>query len=313
MARSGDHRIRHLARWVATPVLLLAAAFVFFAVYQGETSMLTGAAVASLVAGVLAVAVFDIELIRSRRAHGAERVAQARSYAAMYAAHVRVMAEGFALQAHQSRKAGRAANVDEVAAASVVVDEKPFVDEKPVTVAVPAVEVKASGDEKAVEPQDATIKVAAEKSSDEKAAKPQGATIEVAAEKASDEKVEAGAAAAQQDADDQETPAAKASRDADSGNQDSAAKDSGDEVSDQRVKAGAAAVPIPLAKDGAAGDTSKAPEMWDSLRDAPTVVDLMAWEVRARLAADEEQDAAKATAEDKAAEPEKAASERRGA
>lgn len=89
MPRSGDHRIRSLARWLATPLLLLDAVLIGYAVWSGEVPVLRIAAVSAFIVAVTVVALFDFELVRNRRDHGAERAAQAKAYIELYAQRLR--------------------------------------------------------------------------------------------------------------------------------------------------------------------------------------------------------------------------------
>ena len=89
MPRSGDHRIRSLARLLATPLLLLDAALIGYAVWSGEVPVLRIAAVSAFIVAVTVVALFDFELVRNRRDHGAERAAQAKAYIELYAQRLR--------------------------------------------------------------------------------------------------------------------------------------------------------------------------------------------------------------------------------
>ncbi|MEQ4207999.1 hypothetical protein [Actinopolymorpha sp. B9G3] len=273
MARSGDHRIRHLARWVATPTLLLAAAAVLYAAYQRDVTILIGAAVVALVAGVIAVVVFDVELIRSRRAHGADRVAQARAYAAMYAAHVRVMAEGFALanpqvQAQRAREAVAAAErkvgPDDALSGTQGVTDAPRSS---------ATTVEQVGEAAPTDTPPATIAATANGQLVDAAAHAGRVVAEPAQSQDSVVQVAEG-----QDARAQETKAQDT--------QDGRAQDT------QDGKDAPADVPTPAATaepvDAVPADPDRA-EMWDN-REAPTVVDLKAWEIRARVAAEEERE-----------------------
>ncbi|MEQ7125536.1 hypothetical protein ABN034_13565 [Actinopolymorpha sp. B11F2] len=350
MARSGDHRIRHLARWVATPTLLLAAAAVLYAAYQRDVPILIGAAVVALVAGVIAVVVFDVELIRSRRAHGADRVAQARAYAAMYAAHVRVMAEGFALanpevQAQRAREAVAAAerkvgpddalfgtqgatDAPRSSAATVEqVGEAAPTDTPPATIAATAngqlVDVAAHAGRVVAEPAQqlalvalglgkvAHEQVVATRSADEQPA-PTGVRPSTPATdmdtdirdtetrdtdtrdtdtRDTDTRDTVAQVAQSQDSVVQgaEGPVARAQD-----TQDGRAQDTQDGRAQdtQDGKDAPADVPIPAATaepvDAVSADPDRA-EMWDN-REAPTVVDLKAWEIRARVAAEEERE-----------------------
>lgn len=90
MTHSGGHRVRSVARWVATPGLLLAAGLAGYATVVGATVLLRVSTVVALAVAVGAVVMFDTQLVRARRAHNADRAALARSYAATYAAHIRV-------------------------------------------------------------------------------------------------------------------------------------------------------------------------------------------------------------------------------
>src|SRR5262245_20734880 len=89
MPRSGDHRIRSLARWLATPLLLLDAVLIGYAVWSGAVPVLRIAAVSAFVVAVTVVALFDFELVRNRRDHGAERGAQVKAYIELYAQRLR--------------------------------------------------------------------------------------------------------------------------------------------------------------------------------------------------------------------------------
>lgn len=93
MSTGGHHRNHSLARLLATPLLLAVAALVGFAVYRGQTVLLQVTAVMALAIGVLAVILFDRELVNARRDHGADRASLARSYITMYAARVREQVE----------------------------------------------------------------------------------------------------------------------------------------------------------------------------------------------------------------------------
>lgn len=94
MTHSGGHRVRSVARWVATPALLAAAGLAGYANMVGATLLLRVSTVVALAVAVGAVVLFDTQLVRARRAHNAERAALARSYAATYAAHIRVTDPG---------------------------------------------------------------------------------------------------------------------------------------------------------------------------------------------------------------------------
>lgn len=303
MPRSGDHRIRHLARWVATPTLALAAGLVVFAAYDGRPTVLTGAAVAAVVAGIVAVAVFDVELIRSRRAHGADRVAQARSYAAMYAAHVRVMAEGFAL-ADSRRRHAVAPVVDDpaygrtiAAAAATPVASAVTADVEPSVGAVAGVEIAAPVAVEAKHEPAAKLEPAVKV---DPVAKPEPAVqLEPAAKGDEAADVDAARTAAVARSVEPQEPAEAG-----------AVAQLGDgRTPEQQVRESAqvdnpvhgkeiAPVAVPVAaSDGEAAVDASGPggaadgiEMWENVRDAPTVVDLMAWEVRARIAAEDERE-----------------------
>lgn len=93
MSVGGHHRNHSLARLLATPLLLAVAALVGFAVYRGQTVLLQVTAVMALAIGVVAVILFDRELVNARRDHGADRASLARSYMTMYAARVREQVE----------------------------------------------------------------------------------------------------------------------------------------------------------------------------------------------------------------------------
>jgi hypothetical protein len=89
MSTGGGHRSHSVARLLAAPLLLAVAALVGFAVYRGQVVLLQVTAVMALAIGVLAVILFDRELVNARRDHGADRASLARSYMTMYAARVR--------------------------------------------------------------------------------------------------------------------------------------------------------------------------------------------------------------------------------
>jgi hypothetical protein len=89
MPRSRNHRIRSFARLLATPLLLLDAVLVGYAVWSGQVPVLRIAAVSAFVVAVTAVALFDFELVRNRREHGAERAAQAKAYIELYTQRLR--------------------------------------------------------------------------------------------------------------------------------------------------------------------------------------------------------------------------------
>lgn len=232
MGRRGDHRVRHLARWVATPILLLAAAVVFAAAYLRDVRLLTGAAVGALGAGIVAALVFDVELIRSRRAHGAERVAQARAYAAMYAEHLRLMAGPPAPPTRQtilSDAVPEPAPTREAAGSDPVLVHQGSQDAGPAD-AVPAVEAGAKPDE----------------------AQPAAAVAR---------EVDAPVA--------EHTP------------------EPSEEAGDAAESDGAKPIPISAARAGSNDrDAEQAEDIWAS-GEEPTVVDLSAWEIRARIEAEE--------------------------
>lgn len=248
---------------------MLAGALVAYAVYEREVSLLIIAAVGALAAGVVAVVVFDVELIRARRAHGADRVAQARAYAAMYAAHVRVMTEGFAL-AEQRRRAAQAAASREVASSGPTsVDEwsagtqrtHPSVASQlePVVLAMATAglaEGPAAGG-----PADTGT-----------------TTRETASEATTTERADATPRLVEAEA----TSAAEVQVDL---REKDEVRPSGETTEDEAT-VGHLAVPIRMP---ATADDDDPAELWDTF-DAPTVVDLMAWEVRARLAAEEERE-----------------------
>ncbi len=280
MARSGEHRIRHLARWVATPALLLAAALVVFATYDGGADLLTGAAFGALAAGILAVSVFDIELLRSRRNHGADRVAQARAYAAMYAAHVRVMSEGFELSDPRRTPAARARGQ------AVPVDDPLFgkrgrrigdepVDQMPATLPPPDltdVPVGAAADQEDERVAAIAARVhAADAGQIDAVAADREAEVDATEPGSGSEVPAADAPVEVADAPGEPAPVATEVAPV-------------DQPGPASVPAAATLQPGP-----ADADADEAPaEMWNDFLDAPTVVDLMAWEVRARLAAEEE-------------------------
>jgi hypothetical protein len=89
MPRTRNHRIRSFARWLATPLLVLDAALIGYAVWSGQVPVLRIAAVSAFVVAVTAVALFDFELVRNRREHGAERAAQAKAYIELYTQRLR--------------------------------------------------------------------------------------------------------------------------------------------------------------------------------------------------------------------------------
>ncbi|REF37033.1 hypothetical protein DFJ64_2469 [Thermasporomyces composti] len=236
---------------------MLAGALVAFAVYEREVSLLITAAVGALAAGVIAVVVFDIELIRARRAHGADRVAQARAYAAMYAAHVRVMAEGFALAEQRRRaaeeQASEQASPDESTTEASTESTSPSVASQlePVVLAMATAgmaEDAATGRPSEADPAD------------------QAATSRpTLVEPSHPRLVEAEATSAAEVGVPDTDPEPVARR-----------EDETEHV----------AIPIRMP---VAADDDDAADLWDTF-DAPTVVDLMAWEVRARLAAEEERE-----------------------
>jgi hypothetical protein len=301
MVRSGDHRIRHLARWVATPTLVLAAAAVLFAAYEGSVSLLTGAAFGALAAGVLAVTVFDIELLRSRRHHGADRVAQARAYAAMYAAHVRVMAEGFALS--DSRRTP----VPDARGRAVPTDDPLF--GKTASAGRAPIDGPVDG------PADGVVDGPVDRMPADLPPPDVAATaVPTDAGRAGDAQVAAIAArkAAQRPAVEEVLPAAEIAEptDAPASTDVDAAPATAETASvDRPVPATApAATAFPSSADA---DDAPA-ETWNDFLDAPTVVDLMAWEIRARLAAEEERERLDAEAAAAEAADEQAAAEAAG-
>lgn len=201
MSVGGHHRSHSLARLLATPLLLAVAALVGFAVYRGQTVLLQVTAVMALAIGVIAVILFDRELVNARRDHGADRASLARSYVTMYAARVR----------------------EQVEAASGV------------TLPLTGEELAAE----AVEPVEAAVEVA------------------------------------------DEAPVAEPSN--------------------------GIASPLPVVVElSSVAEQTETPELWENLRDAPTVVDLIAFEERAKLAeliaAADAADAAKAKAKAEADE-----------
>ncbi|GAB3409650.1 hypothetical protein GCM10027569_24130 [Flindersiella endophytica] len=68
---------------------MLDAVLIGYAVWSGEVSVLRIAAVSAFVVAVTVVALFDFELVRNRRDHGAERAAQAKAYIELYAQRLR--------------------------------------------------------------------------------------------------------------------------------------------------------------------------------------------------------------------------------
>jgi hypothetical protein len=239
---------------------MLAGALVAFAVYEREVSLLIMAAVGALAAGVIAVVVFDIELIRARRAHGADRVAQARAYAAMYAAHVRVMAEGFAL-AEQRRRAA-----EEAASDPISTNEEPAEHARPSVASqlepvVLAMATAGMADPATGGPAEAgvTSRPAASGSTSTEPSQVRPGLVEAEATFAAEVQVD--------------LPVTDHERAV-------VARHEGDRASADHV-----AVPIRMAVPADDDDV----DLWDTF-DAPTVVDLMAWEVRARLAAEEERE-----------------------
>ncbi|GAA5007366.1 hypothetical protein GCM10023317_42530 [Actinopolymorpha pittospori] len=325
-----------------------------FAVYHATVSVLTGAAIAALVAGIIAVVVFDIELIRSRRAHGADRVAQARSYAAMYAAHVRVMAEGFALAQNRARQAeeeqARERAAEPVSEAAVVAvpalvaagvpaardgesqrdANSHQVEWDSLSSAAEQLSLDEPGDgaETTVEATEEKVdQKAAEVASDQTSEDAKAAETEqrpeegrhaaVVAEDSEKQPVAAHAEAAEEkvtDAKPAEVESSDVTIDAEATTESAADAESDTESDTAKVSAEVAepaevvaeradaeqretaetAVPL-LAARATTEAGKETPELWDSLRDAPTVVNMMAWEVRARLAADEERDAEQAS------------------
>lgn len=129
MSVGGHHRSHSLARLLATPLLLAVAALVGFAVYRGQTVLLQVTAVMALAIGVIAVILFDRELVNARRDHGADRASLARSYMTMYAARVREQVEatsGVTLPLTGEELAAEA--VEPVEAAVEGVDEAPVAE-----------------------------------------------------------------------------------------------------------------------------------------------------------------------------------------
>jgi hypothetical protein len=244
-------------------------------VYERDVSVLITAAVGALAAGVIAVVVFDIELIRARRAHGADRVAQARAYAAMYAAHVRVMAEGFAL-AEQRRRAAEA----ETASDAASTNEEPAEHDRPSVASqlepvVLAMATAGMADPATSGPADAGVTGRAASSGSASTEPSQGTPRLVEAEATSAAEVQV------------DLPATDHERAV-------VARHEGDRASVDHV-----AVPIRMP---VSADDDDAVDLWDTF-DAPTVVDLMAWEVRARLAAEEERERQAMARPVEAAEP----------
>lgn len=84
MSDVGRHRQESLARRVALPSVIIMAAFVVFAVVNGQVNLLRVSAVSALVVSIVVAMLFDRELIRDRRAHGRDRVNLARAYALEY-------------------------------------------------------------------------------------------------------------------------------------------------------------------------------------------------------------------------------------
>lgn len=74
---------------MATPILLIGAAMVGFAVWFGDVPILQVAGGVAVLTGIAAVVVFDRELVQTRREHGAERARLAKEYVEMYAARLR--------------------------------------------------------------------------------------------------------------------------------------------------------------------------------------------------------------------------------
>lgn len=159
MALTGHHRIRSIARRLATPILLGSGGLAGYAFWLGEVPLLRVAAVTSVVAGFVAVVLFDYELIRERRDHAAERAMQAKAYIDLYArrfgAHVQAavpaenvaQAENVTAEAATPVPQARAAlaPVENVAPVeSVAPVEAPVAREQAPARALPAVD---SGDE----------------------------------------------------------------------------------------------------------------------------------------------------------------------
>ncbi|SFG01979.1 hypothetical protein SAMN05421678_103323 [Actinopolymorpha cephalotaxi] len=288
-------------------MLVLSAALVLFALTQGAPALLAGAAITTLVSGVVAVAVYDIELLRARRAHGADRAAQARSYAAMYAAHVRVMAQGFTLanNRQQLEVPAKPAGAEDAATPAGKVEQAARVARAatPVrtqrraagsgnlvewdTLAGAGPEASAEKAEPAKKDEATEVKPAAK--ADEKAEKPAEAKPAAKTEKpaaVAEEKIKPAAKA-----DEESKPADKADKAAEA----EAAK------AEEKSKPAAKAEESEESAEGAEHADAKpaAPELWKGT-DAPTVVNLKAWEVRARIA--EEERAAQEKAQGKAAD-----------
>lgn len=227
MARTGGHRIRCNARWLATPILLVGAAVVAFAVWFGDVPILQVAAGVAVLTGAAAVVLFDRELVLTRREHGAERAALAKEYVEMYAARLRERLHANAVLVPPLPEESALA-----AAAGSVPAEITIAETTAETTAESTTESSTESSE--AEPVEEPVEVVAQAESEtdatvepEAAPEPVQVTAEVEAPEASEE-----------------TPAVK--------------------------------------------DTDE--EMWDAY-DAPTVVDLIAYEVRARLAEDERKDA----------------------
>jgi len=102
MALTGHNRIRSTARRSATPILLASGGLAGYAVWIGEVPWLRIAVAVSVAAGLLAVVLFDVELVRERRDHAAERAVQAKAYIDLYARR---------LGAHMQEAAGAQAEV----------------------------------------------------------------------------------------------------------------------------------------------------------------------------------------------------------
>ncbi|HEY6740635.1 MAG TPA: hypothetical protein VI076_17465, partial [Actinopolymorphaceae bacterium] len=120
---------------MASPTLLAAAGFVAYACLRGDILLLQIAAAGALVAGVAGVVLFDAELIRTRRDHGADRASLAKSYAETYAAHIRVTSvvteKAEAPEPVAESAAATSESTTSTAPATAAATARPMVDETP--------------------------------------------------------------------------------------------------------------------------------------------------------------------------------------
>lgn len=258
MSNTGRHRHVSIARRVALPSVIIAGAFVVAAVITGEVNLLRASSIAALSLGILVAALFDRELIRDRRAHGADRVNLARAYAVEYGGWIderpvpdtaAELTGEDAVDAEHEVEPAADAETAVVAEAEAVVAEAAETEDIVEEPAEEPAEQPAENTESESDRPDGTEAAAAEAATADEAA---GETAEVEAVPAEAEGVA------------EDEPAGV-----------------GDEPA-EAAETTEAVEPAAVVDADEVAEPTEDGELWDDLAEAPTVVNLAMWEERAR-------------------------------